>query len=285
MIPYHQLVGEPDAPHLGFVLHGAMGAGHNFRSFVKRLSAARPEYRYALIDLRYHGNSLGAPPPHTLDAAAGDLFDLALHLGQSPRVVVGHSLGGKVALVYGKHALAEGTNAPHAATLRQAWALDSDPGVQTPTEEHQVLRVLGALLRHRGPFATRAEAVESIASERLSSGLAQWLATNLERTRTNSGEHFTWKLDLDEIHALLSDYFRTDLWPFLADRATATTGETTFELLVAERSDRWSGSMRERAAHLPTRGAVRLHELHDSGHWVHVDNPAGLLEILKTHLA
>lgn len=284
MIPYHQIIGEPGAEKLAFVLHGAMGAGHNFRSFVKRLSLERPEYRYALIDLRYHGSSLGAPPPHTLDSCALDLVELAVHLGQSPSVVIGHSLGGKVALVYGQHSLAAHVGAPEPGALRQVWALDSDPGVQTPTEEHQVLRVLGALLAHPGPFATRAAAVEAITSQELSHGLAQWLATNLERTRTDGGEHFTWKLDLNEIQVLLGDYFETDLWPFLEARAREA-GSPTFELLVAERSDRWSGSMRERAAELPAAGAVRLHELLDSGHWVHVDNPQGLLEILKTHLA
>lgn len=284
MIPYHQILGEPDAPKLAFVLHGAMGAGHNFRSFVKRLSMERSEYRYALIDLRYHGNSLGAGAPHTLDACAGDLFDLAAHLEKPPSVVIGHSLGGKVALVYGKRALSTPQFSPHLGALLQVWALDSDPGVQTPSEEHQVLRVLGALLAHRGPFSTRAEAVESITSEQLSSGLAQWLATNLERTRTSEGEHFTWKLDLDEIRALLADYFQTDLWPFLEERARAGGGPT-FELLVAENSDRWSGSMKERAAKLPQSGSVRLHELPNSGHWVHVDNPSGLLDILKAHLA
>jgi pimeloyl-ACP methyl ester carboxylesterase len=63
VIPHHLFVGAEGAPHLAFLLHGVLGAGHNFRSFAKRLNDARPDIRFALIDLRYHGRrSLRHPP-------------------------------------------------------------------------------------------------------------------------------------------------------------------------------------------------------------------------------
>src|SRR5690606_24021937 len=83
-----------------FVLHGALGAGHNFRSFVRKLGERRPTFRFVLVDLRHHGASQGAPPPNTLAAAARDLSVLADSLGRVPDCVIGHSLGGKVALQY-----------------------------------------------------------------------------------------------------------------------------------------------------------------------------------------
>jgi pimeloyl-ACP methyl ester carboxylesterase len=48
--------------------------------------------------------------------------------------------------------------------------------------------------------------------------------------------------------------------------------------------------MKDRAARLmqdpsdPRRGRVRVHTLPNSGHWVHVDNPEGLRQILLDHL-
>lgn len=283
MIPHHLFVGQPDAPELAFVLHGVLGAGHNFRSFAKRLGEVRPDVAFVLVDLRYHGRSLGAPPPHTLAACAADLEQLGRHLGRFPSLVIGHSLGGKVALTYGQ-AAAEQAQHPGRGTLRQVWALDSDPGPQTPSLEHEVLRVLGALRRHAGPFASRAEATQRLLSDGLSSGLSNWLVMSLDRL-PGADAGLSWRFDLDAIEALLTDYFSTDLWPFLDQMASATSPALPrFELLVAEHSDRWSGTMRERAAQLAKGGRVRVHELLGAGHWVHVDNPDGLLEIITGHL-
>lgn len=283
MIPHHTFVGRPDAQVLCFVLHGVLGAGHNFRSFAKRLGEARPDMAFALMDLRYHGRSLGAGPPHTLAACAGDMVELAQSLGRFPAVVIGHSLGGKVALTYGQLALEVPGHAARPA-LRQVWALDSDPGPQTPSLEHEVLRVLGSLRAHPGPFASRSEATERLLAHGLSSGLVNWLVMSLDRTPGGDGS-LTWRFDLDAIEALLEDYFSADLWPFLDGLGRADPSTTPlFELLVAEHSDRWSGTMRQRAAHLPQGGSVRVHELPNAGHWVHVDNPDGLLRILLAHL-
>ena len=68
-VPHHALVtaeggGAPSRWML--VLHGILGSGGNFRTIARRLVAARPEYGFALVDLRHHGQSPGAgggPPP------------------------------------------------------------------------------------------------------------------------------------------------------------------------------------------------------------------------------
>ena len=291
MIPAHTFVGPETAPHLAFVLHGVLGSGHNLRSLARKLGEARADYRFVLIDLRYHGKSMGAPPPHSLEACADDLIDLATHLKKAPRVVLGHSLGGKVALAYGKRQempLADYRSATDATrgALQQIWTLDSDPGAQEPGENHQVQRVVRALLAHPGPFAARGDAVEALMKSGLSSGLAQWLATSIDRKP--DGYHF--RFEMDHIVLLLRDYFSIDYWPYLEQVAsTEQPGHVRYELLLAENSDRWSGSMKERAAALhaepgdPAQGRVRVHELADAGHWVHVDNPEGLNDILVRH--
>ncbi len=287
MIPAHQFVGSADAPHLAYLMHGVLGAGHNLRSLARNLVARRADYRIALIDLRYHGASLGAPPPHTLASCVDDLLDLNQALGRSPRVVLGHSLGGKVALGYGRRhesrdpgerAVALGQQ----TKLRQVWTLDSDPGAQEPGGNHEVQKVLAALKKNPGPFQNRREAVAAIVGEGLSTGLANWLGTSLLKSELG----FRWRFDLEQVEMLLDDYFLQDLWPFLETRKTiAESAAISYELLLAERSDRWSGSMKERAACLATLPRINIHRLANSGHWVHVDNPEGLLEILETHLA
>lgn len=288
MIPHHTFVGAEQAPHLAFLMHGVLGSGHNLRSVAKRLQGARPDYRFVLIDLRYHGQSLGAPPPHELEACADDLIDLAGHLGQAPRVVIGHSMGGKVALAYGRRQEVEDENPQRRAattatreTLRQVWTLDSDPGAQDPQEGHQVLKVIRALLRHTGPFSSRSAAHQALTGEGLSAGLAHWLNTNLER----KPDGFHWRFEMDHISELLRDYFSLDFWTYVQKVASGELeGSIRYELLLAEQSDRWSGAMRERAEQLDGGHRVRVHRLADSGHWVHVDNPDGLHEVLTAHL-
>jgi pimeloyl-ACP methyl ester carboxylesterase len=259
------------------MLHGALGAAHNFRSFARRLAAEKPDYRFVLVDLRNHGASQGASPPHTIEACVHDLFELAAELGVTPRAVIGHSFGGKVALTYSRSVARGSAPTELAQSLSQVWALDSDPGTQRPDPSHEVLRVLRALRTESGPFESRGAAIAGLARHGLSSGLSNWLATNLDRR----DEGYVWRLDVSAIEELMADYFTEDLWPYLE----AARGVPHHHLVVADRSDRWTGTMRERAAQLPREASVTVHELADSGHWVHVDNPDGLLRIFAAHLA
>ena len=76
------------------------------------------------------------------------------------------------------------------------------------------------------------------------------------------------------------DYFRVDLWGFLE----ASRERPEIQLVVAERSDRWTPALRQRARALPASTRVIYRELPDSGHWVHVDNPEGLLAMMAESL-
>lgn len=62
-------------------------------------------------------------------------------------------------------------------------------------------------------------------------------------------------------------------------------------IIRAENSDRWDT---ETVQHLESiakqkadgsKGSVAVHVLPNAGHWVHVDNPKGLLEILAPKIA
>lgn len=257
-----------------FVLHGALGSGQNFRGFVRKLVARRPDYQLVLVDLRCHGGSHGAPLPHTLENAARDLSVLSESLTQgngarTPSVVIGHSLGGKVALEYAQK---------YGQGLAQVWALDSDPGPQIAGEEHEVARVMTAVRALPAPITKRQQVVTSLLEQGLSRGLATWMTTNIER----DGDHYRLTLDLDGIEQLVADYFERDLWPYLESSA-----ETRPEchLVLAENSDRWNEEMRQRAEGLADQGKIALHHVADAGHWLHVDNPAALLTLLERQLA
>jgi pimeloyl-ACP methyl ester carboxylesterase len=271
---HYRSVGAADAPKLAFVLHGALGSGQNFSRFSQKLAERRPDYRQLLVDLRHHGQSSGASGPNTLAACARDLSELGRQLGAEPDVLIGHSFGGKVSIEYARQHAQRGT----ASALEQVWVLDAVPGAQPDGEQNsEVAHVLAAVRAVPMPALSRRDVVQHlVARAGLSSGLAEWMATNLKR----EGQSYVWVFDLDGIEELMRDYFRVDLWEFLAEPRT----RPEFQLVVAERSDRWTAELRARGRALPEAARVRYSELPNSGHWVHVDNPAALLDLMAARL-
>ena len=102
--------------------------------------------------------------------------------------------------------------------------------------------------------------------------LASWMTTNLRRTP----DGYRWRFDLPAVREMIADYFVEDLWPVL----DAPGPGLRIDVVRAERSDRWTDEELDRFARLPDDCAVRLHLLPDSGHWVHVDAPDALIDIL-----
>ncbi len=250
-----------------FILHGILGSGRNWRAYARRLARLYPEWRYVLVDLRNHGDSHPATAPNTLKACADDLVELAEHLGTWPQVVIGHSFGGKVALAYG---------ALRPKGLRSIWVLDSLPGaVGQLSENNEVRRVIEMAGSLDMPVPHHDAVLEHFTSVGLSKDIAGWMTTNLRRTE----EGLYWRFDLPAIREMLQDYLVQDYWPFLEDTALDV------HIVRAGRSERWSEDDIDRLDHLDALGRIHHHLLRDAGHWVHVDAPEELAEMLSASLA
>ena len=75
-----------------------MGSAANFKSLSKH-AAVWPHRTTHCINLRNHGASPNTPTPMTIDSLAADVAaTLRSLVGPSPAHIVGHSLGGKVAM-------------------------------------------------------------------------------------------------------------------------------------------------------------------------------------------
>lgn len=86
---------EDGAGDAVLLLHGQGGHGADWASQVEAL---RAQYRVVAPDLRGHGESTVTPGPYHMGMLAGDVALLCAGLGLSRVHVVGHSLGGMVAL-------------------------------------------------------------------------------------------------------------------------------------------------------------------------------------------
>jgi esterase len=252
---------EPKSAHEGtvFILHGILGSGLNWWGFARRLARARPGLRLVLADLRCHGRSPPMEPPHTVDACAHDLLDLASEVGM-PDAVVGHSFGGKVALAYLRY-----------ARPREIWSLDSPPGplADRPGDRSEVANVISSLRAVPQPLERRKDLEDLLEGAGYSPAVASWMTTNLRR----AGDGYVWRFDLPGVESLIRDYFGEDLWPVLQSPPPGTK----IHVLRAENGGRWTEKSISR---LQWQCRARLHLLPASGHWVHVDNPEGLVSIL-----
>ena len=244
-----------------YVLHGIYGAGRNWGSVIRRVVRERPDWGALLIDLRQHGDSLGFPPPHTIENAAADLDSLAQHTGMTPAAVLGHSFGGKVALVF-----ARSTPEPP----RQVWVIDSTPQAREPDgSAWGMLKILESLPRR---FESRAKVIEQLKSHGQPESVSQWMATNL--VPDDGG--YRWRFDFDSIRELLVSFYETDAW----DVVESPPPGTEVHIVKAEESSLLSGETLARVERAAAGlGRTFLHRV-DGGHWLNADNPDAVAMLL-----
>ena len=85
------------------------------------------------------------------------------------------------------------------------------------------------------------------------------------------------RFDLPALRALLVDYFANDLWDTLDDPEAGAV-----ELVIADRSPTFTDDDKLRLARAPSH--VHAHHI-DAGHWLHIDAPAQVIDVLSQRLA
>lgn len=89
--------GEPSAPPV-LLVHGGRDHARNWDAVA---AALLPRYSVYAIDLRGHGDSAWAEgSQYSLPEFVVDVAAFADHLGRDPLALIGHSLGGSIALQY-----------------------------------------------------------------------------------------------------------------------------------------------------------------------------------------
>ena len=262
----HVVVEGPQAVNTAMIVHGIMGSHRNWKSFARRLTDLYPRWRFILPDLRNHGASTGAPPPHDLKACANDLSTLIAHVGHRVRVMIGHSFGGKVVLAH-----AQQTQEP----VEALWVLDSPPG-ETATrggQDGDVEHVIRAVQDFPVPTPNRQALMQYLADRGFSDTLARWMTTNLRRTP----DGFDWTFATRELLPMLAAYREVDLWPFIEHAPL----NQSIHIVRAADSDRWTT---EDLGRLDELFPAHAHVLPDAGHWLHVDNPEALAQLLALSL-
>ncbi|KAG7565427.1 Alpha/beta hydrolase fold-1 [Arabidopsis suecica] len=203
--------GDRKSESTALILHGLLGSGRNWRSFSRSLVSSlsvssASDWKMVLVDLRNHGRSAeveGLNPPHDLVNSAKDLADLVKASGWKwPEVVIGHSLGGKVALQF-MESCARGDFGESASPPKQLWVLDSVPGeVKAEKSDGEVEKVLKTLQSLPSPIPSRKWLVDHMVELGFSRSLSEWIGSNLKR----SGDSQIWAFNLDGAVQMFNSY-------------------------------------------------------------------------------
>lgn len=247
------LRGDPAAPVV-VLLHGGGANQHWWDEIAPSLAR---DYRVVALDFRGHGDS-DHPEALAVGAFHRDLEALLAHLGREDVAIVGHSLGGHVAL-------------DHAARHPEIWAVVAIE--VSRGGERRVRRRTRLALAARRSYASREEAVERYrllpetpgAPESLRRRLALHSIAELPDGRFGFKFDPRWFVLPAAPAAPLADV----RCPCLVIRGAAST------LLTPE-------GARDLAAELPS---ARVVQIAGGGHNVHLERPAEVLEATADHLA
>ncbi len=231
------------------MLHGLLGCGSNWGSFCRRMAG---RFAVTAADLRGHGASPHAP---RLDypAMAADALALMDRLGLDRCHVLGHSMGGKVAMRLALDRPERLDRLVVADIAPVAYPEDGEDGPRAAVAAMRALPLDG--------LAGRDEADRWLARDVPDAALRGFLLTNLAR---GADGRWRWRLDLE---AIARHYGALRGFP---EGGRPHAGPALFA--------RGARSGYVRGEHLPAIRALfpnaRVETIEGAGHWPHAERPA-----------
>ncbi len=242
------------------ILHGLFGSARNWATVAKRLAERR---RVLALDLRNHGASPWTPGMDYPDMAQ-DVARFVASRALGPVEIIGHSMGGKVAMCL---ALAE------PALLRRPIVVDIAPMAYGHAFAAPYAEAMLAidLARHD----SRREVERELARSLPDPVLRGFLMTNLVRTGAGGGGGgLRWAVNLEAIVG------NGDALMDFPETAASYGGRALF--IGGARSD-YLGAEAEAAVGRYFPGA-EIARIAGAGHWVHAEAPEAFLGVVAAFL-
>ena len=253
--------GYGDAGPRVVFLHGLFGQGRNFTGVAKALADAA---RVLLVDLPDHGRS-----PWSTDFSYPAMADQVADLlrAQAPGegwTVVGHSMGGKVAMLIALR---------HPDLVERLCVVDVAPATTAALSGFgtYVTALRGVDLDSLPDRATADSTVSRLVPDPAVRG---FLLQNLRREGSGAGASWRWQMNLDLLGDRLTEIAG---WPETPGRYD---GPVLW--LAGESSDYVRPGLVPAMRALFPR--VRLIRVKNAGHWVHADQPAVFVATVRAFL-
>ena len=240
------------------ILHGLFGSGDNWRSLAKDF-AEQAEARVILVDLPNHGSS-----PHTDDMhyprMAEEVHKLMSHLTLDSAFILGHSMGGKVAMTY---ALSQ----PQA--VRGLISADIAPK-RYPPAHTEIIAAMQEVEQSKPE--SRKSADEVLATRIASKPVRAFLLKSL---KPQSGGGYAWALNID---AIAECYPHLVSWPEVDGRYD---GPALF--VAGGKSSYISADDIEGIEELFPHAVFE--SIDEAGHWLHVEQRETFTELVTGFLS
>jgi pimeloyl-ACP methyl ester carboxylesterase len=252
-LPYARAIGDHGS---GVVfLHGLFGQGRNWTQIGKGLAE---RHRVLLVDLPHHGHSSwedGFDYLRVADRVAG-LLDAG-----DPVTLVGHSLGGKVAMVLALR---------HPELVERLCVVDVSPVAYDHLSEFEkyVAAMRGLDL---ASLTQRSDADAALATAVPDATVRAFLLQNLHR----DGDRWRWRANLEVLGAALPTIGG---WP--ESQLAGLPPYRGAVLWVAGARSDYVGPEYSSAMDRWFPGNRRV-TIKDAGHWVHSEQPEVFLEVLR----
>ena len=236
-------------------LHGLFGQGRNWTQVAKALAS---DHRSLLVDLPHHGRS---PWPEHFDFV--EIADQVAGLlsADDPVVLVGHSLGGKVAMVLALR---------HPELVSRLCVVDVSPvGYGNTREFAGYITAMKAM--DLDALGQRSDAEAGLEPAVPNATVRAFLLQNLRR----DGDSWRWQLNLDVLGDELAELGQ---WPE-EDLAGAAPYAGPVLWIAGANSD----YVRDEYAPAMDRWfpSNRRVTIKNAGHWVHSEQPEVFLEVLR----
>jgi esterase len=240
------------------ILHGLLGSLDNWRGVSRRLTR---DFKVFRVDLRNHGQS-----PHSeimnYPTMARDLREFIDHHELSPVIVLGHSMGGKVAMQLAN-------DSPE--RVEKLIIVDVAPKAYPPTHRSLLAALRDLDLTAFQTFGAIDAAVAPLVGD---AATRQFLLKSLTR---NANAGFRWKIDLD---AILQNYDELTK-PIVLAR---TFSKPVLFIRGARSNYIENGDARLIRQMFPR---AEIIDIPDAGHWAHTDAPdafhSAVTEFLHRH--
>jgi len=252
MVLNHRIIGQ--GPVL-IVLHGLLGSLDNWMSIAKNLAS---DYTVCLVDLRNHGMSFHHNE-FNYQCMSQDLASLVSKLKIQNYSILGHSMGGKVAMFHAA------SNSQH---IHKLIIVDIAPKAY-PVRHQQILDGLSAIQPEM--LASRMQADDQLKHYIPDPRVRQFLLKNLKRSSSRS---FKWKMNLPVIRTqinhvgevLPSNVLIHSPTLFIRGGASDYISENDFEAIHRQ---------------FPS---SKIQTVQNVGHWVHAEAPAEFLNMILMFL-
>lgn len=247
MILHSNIIGEGKA---FVILHGFLGMSDNWKSFGLKMSAYG--YQMHLVDQRNHGRSFH-DAAFNYEILADDLYKYCISEGIKDLILLGHSMGGKTAMVFACR---------YPELVNKLIVADISPRFY-PVHHDVILEGLSAL--DFSEIKSRSAADQMLSTYVSEAGVRQFLLKNLF---WSSPGQLALRINLNalkdqvaEVGEALDEYASSEVNSlFIKGDKSEYISNSDYDLIIK---------------HFPN---AKIDTVSNAGHWLHAENPTQFFE-------